>query len=67
MPNEKLKPNALSDQYQLHKQFLSSKQLMKRKSFLLLKDQHLTILLIESLGDGQEVQDMRPSVSGTEA
>lgn len=67
MPNGKLKPNALSDQYQLHKQFLSSKQLMKKKYFLFPKDQHLTIPLIESPGDGKEVQDMRTSVPGTEA
>lgn len=65
MPNGKLKPNALSDQYQLHKQFLST--INEKKISSSPQYQHLTIPLTESLGDGQEVRDMRSPVPGTEA
>lgn len=65
MPNGKLKPNALSDQYQLYKQFLST--INEKKIFSSPQYQHLTIPLTESLGDGQEVRDMRSPVPGTEA
>lgn len=56
---EKLKPNAHSDQRWLHKQML-----METKNFLLPKDQHLTIPLIETLGDGHEIQGRGPPATG---
>lgn len=66
---EKLKPNALSDCHRLHQQMLIKEAINKQTKNLFFYPKISTShnSLIETRGDGHEIQGRGPPVPGTEA